>query len=126
MHYLSAVEASPSNSPAAGSQFSASVLYFYRKAPASILNIFYTHQDRQLLEILTINIYTRAIRSLITKSGKASFMPFRWCSVWERTCTLILFEPYCRWFPSLRSWKSSDLLLLVPLDISYSVFKWDY
>lgn len=125
MHYLSAIEASPSNSPAVGSQFSASVLYFYRKAPASILNIL-LYPSRQLLEILTINIYTRAIRSLMTKSGKASFLPFRWCSAWERTCTLIFFEPYCKWFPTLRSWKSSDCLLLVPLDISYAVFKWDY
>lgn len=64
MHYLSAIEASPSNSPAVSSQFSASVLYFSRKAPASILNFFYTHQDRQLVQILTIDIYTRAIRSL--------------------------------------------------------------
>lgn len=94
VHYLSAIETSPSNSPAVGSQISASLLYFYRKAPASILNFFYTHEDRQSIEILTIDIYTGTIRSLLTESGKASFVPFRWCSAWERTCTLILFEPY--------------------------------
>lgn len=68
MHYLSAIEASPSNSRASGSQFSISVLYFSRKAPASILNFFHTHQDRQLIEILTIDICTRTIRSL-NKAG---------------------------------------------------------